>query len=56
MIKVNKIKIHLFKYKNNNGEVIIEDVKSKITKTRDYILRKKILATYRPPIFIKEII
>ncbi len=57
---VNGIKIGRytadFKYKNNNGEVIIEDVKSKITKTRDYILRKKILATYRPPIFIKEII
>ena len=57
---VNGIKIGRytadFKYKNNNGEVIIEDVKSKITKTRDYILRKKILATYRPPIFINEII
>ena len=57
---VNGIKIGKytadFKYKNNNGEVIIEDVKSKITKTRDYILRKKILATYKPPIFIKEII
>ena len=57
---VNGIKIGRytadFKYKNNNGEVIIEDVKSKITKTRDYILRKKILATYRPPIYIKEIL
>ena len=57
---VNGIKIGKytadFKYKNNNVEVIIEDVKSKITKTRDYILRKKILATYKPPIFIKEII
>ena len=57
---VNGIKIGRytadFKYKNNNGEVIIEDVKSKITKTRDYILRKKILATYKPPIFIKEIL
>ena len=57
---VNGIKIGKytadFKYKNNNGEVIIEDVKSKVTKTRDYILRKKILATYKPPIFIKEII
>ena len=29
-----------FKYKNRKGETIIEDVKSKITKTRDYILRK----------------
>ena len=57
---VNGIKIGKytadFKYKNNNGEVIIEDVKSKVTKTRDYILRKKILATYRPPICIKEIL
>ena len=57
---VNGIKIGKytadFKYKNNNGEVIIEDVKSKVTKTRDYILRKKILATYRPPIYIKEIL
>ena len=45
-----------FKYKNRKGETIIEDVKSKITKTRDYILRKKILATYSPPIIITEIL
>ena len=45
-----------FEYKNANGDVIIEDVKSKVTKTRDYMLRKKILATYNPPILIKEII
>lgn len=38
-----------------NGQTIIEDVKSKATKTRDYILRKKILATYTPPIHINEI-
>ena len=45
-----------FKYVRN-GQTIIEDVvKSKVTKTRDYILRKKILATYNPPILIKEII
>ena len=37
-----------FKYINNKGIEIIEDVKSKVTKTRDYILRKKILATYKP--------
>ena len=43
-----------FRYKRN-GVTIIEDVKSKITKTRDYILRKKILATYSPPIHITEI-
>jgi hypothetical protein len=45
-----------FKYKTRQGETIIEDVKSKITKTRDYMLRKKILATYNPPILIKEVI
>ena len=42
---VNGIKIGRytadFKYKNKDGEEIIEDVKSKITRTRDYILRKK---------------
>ena len=45
-----------FKYINNKGIEIIEDVKSKVTKTRDYILRKKILATYKPPIIITEIL
>ena len=45
-----------FKYKDWEGNVIVEDVKSKITKTRDYMLRKKILATYNPPILIKEVI
>ncbi len=45
-----------FRYVNKQGETIIEDVKSKITKTRDYVLRKKILATYTPPIIITEII
>jgi len=43
-----------FKYLQGK-EVVIEDVKSKVTKTRDYILRKKILLTYDPPIIIKEI-
>ena len=43
-----------FKY-IENGKEIIEDVKSTATKTRDYMLRKKILATYNPPIFIKEV-
>ena len=38
-----------------NGHTVIEDVKSTATKTRDYRLRKKILATYTPPIVIKEI-
>ena len=57
---VNGIKIGRytadFKYKNANGEEVVEDVKSKITKTRDYMLRKKILATYNPPIIISEIL
>jgi len=44
-----------FKY-THNEEKVVEDVKSKVTKTRDYILRKKILATYNPPILIKEVI
>ena len=43
-----------FRYKRN-GETVVEDVKSKATKTRDYILRKKILATYTPPIHITEV-
>ena len=45
-----------FKYTNKEGIEIIEDVKSKVTKTRDYMLRKKILATYNPPLIIKEIL
>jgi len=57
---VNGIKIGRytadFQYKNKKGITIIEDVKSKVTKTRDYMLRKKILLTYDPPIEIKEII
>jgi hypothetical protein len=44
-----------FKY-THKEETVVEDVKSKVTKTRDYILRKKILATYNPPILIKEVI
>lgn len=43
-----------FKYQQN-GRTVIEDVKSKATKTRDYMLRKKILSTYSPPINIKEV-
>ena len=43
-----------FRYKQN-GITIVEDVKSKATKTRDYMLRKKILATYNPPIHITEV-
>ena len=37
-----------------NGEVIIEDVKSKPTMTSIYRLKKRILATYDPPILIRE--
>ena len=44
-----------FRYKKD-GEVVVEDVKSKATKTRDYMLRKKILATYNPPILITEVL
>ena len=43
-----------FRYRENEVTVV-EDVKSKATKTRDYMLRKKILATYDPPIHIKEV-
>tara|TARA_R100000329_G_scaffold151172_1_gene146235 strand:+ start:730 stop:1047 length:318 start_codon:yes stop_codon:yes gene_type:complete len=57
-LMVNGVKIGRytadFRYKKDN-EIIVEDVKSKITKTRDYILRKKILATYNPPILIREV-
>ncbi len=57
-LMVNGVKIGRytadFKYKNGS-DIIVEDVKSKATKTRDYMLRKKILATYDPPIIITEI-
>ena len=59
-LMVNGIKIGRytadFRYKDQSGKTIIEDVKSKATKTRDYMMRKKILATYNPPILIKEIL
>ena len=42
-----------FKYREN-GEWVIEDVKSKATMTPTYRLKKKILATYEPPIHIRE--
>ena len=38
-----------------NGQVILEDVKSTATKTPVYNLKKKILATYDPPIHISEV-
>ncbi len=37
-----------------NGVKIIEDVKSKATMTPVYRMKKKILATYDPPITITE--
>ena len=43
-----------FRYQKE-GKIIIEDVKSKITKTPIYNLKKKILLTYKPPIEILEI-
>lgn len=59
-LMVNGIKIGRytadFRYKTKEGEIIVEDVKAKITKTRDYMLRKKIVATYDPPVIIKEIL
>ena len=42
-----------FKYLEN-GETIIEDVKSKPTMTSIYRLKKKILLTLDPPISIRE--
>lgn len=42
-----------FKYREG-GEWVIEDVKSKATMTPVYRLKKKILATYDPPINIRE--
>ena len=59
-LMVNGIKIGRytadFRYIDSTGQTVVEDVKAKITKTRDYMLRKKILATYNPPVLIKEII
>jgi hypothetical protein len=58
-LMVNGVKIGRytadFRY-NKENEIVVEDVKSKATKTRDYMLRKKILATYDPPITITEIL
>lgn len=42
-----------FKYREN-GDWVIEDVKSTATMTPTYRLKKKILATYDPPINIRE--
>ena len=57
-LMVNGVKIGRytadFRYKKGS-DVIVEDVKSRATKTRDYVLRKKILATYDPPVIITEV-
>lgn len=37
-----------------NGAIVTEDVKSEPTKTPLYKLKKAILATYSPPILIRE--
>tara|TARA_A100001015_G_C14988563_1_gene712687 strand:- start:675 stop:992 length:318 start_codon:yes stop_codon:yes gene_type:complete len=38
-----------------NGETIIEDVKSPVTRTAVYKIKKKILETYDPPIYVREV-
>jgi hypothetical protein len=57
-LMVNGVKIGRytadFRYKKGS-DFIVEDVKSRATKTRDYVLRKKILATYDPPVIITEV-
>ena len=42
-------------YDNQKKKVILEDVKSPITKTSTYNLKKKILKTFTPPIEITEV-
>mgnify|MGYP000275517184 CR=1 FL=1 len=42
-------------YDKEKQRLILEDVKSPITKTPIYKLKKKILETYQPPIEIVEI-
>ena len=38
-----------------NGRSVIEDVKSSATKTPVYKLKKKIIETYAPPIYVNEV-
>ena len=57
---VNSIKIgyyigDFYYYDKQTKKYILEDVKSKITKTPLYNLKKKILLTYKPPVVITEI-
>ena len=42
-------------YDKQTKKYILEDVKSKITKTPLYNLKKNILLTYKPPVVITEI-
>jgi len=42
-------------YDNQKKKIILEDVKSPITKTSTYNLKKKILKTFSPPIEITEV-
>lgn len=42
-------------YDNQKKKIILEDVKSRITITPLYRLKKKILLTYKPPIEITEV-
>lgn len=44
-----------FRYLDHSGKVIIEDVKSPVTKTAVYRLKKKILEAQSPPVVITEI-
>ncbi|MEK9767816.1 MAG: DUF1064 domain-containing protein [Betaproteobacteria bacterium] len=44
-----------FRYNTAQGETVLEDVKSPVTKTPVYKLKKKILETYDPPVKITEI-
>lgn len=43
-----------FTYWDENGRFVIEDVKSKATKTREYIIKRKLLL-YRFGLRIKEV-
>lgn len=58
-LMVNGVKIGAyvgdFRYQTKSGDLVVEDVKSPVTKTPVYNLKKKILATLTPPVLIKEI-
>ena len=57
MVNGQKIGTYIgdFRYELSDGTIVIEDVKSPATKTPVYNLKKKILATYNPPVVITEI-